>query len=85
MQALPIIKNFTGDLLVLYGDVPLIKSETIKSLLEEHRANKNTCTMLTTIIEQPGTYGRIIRDGGGLVSRIVEAKDASPRNWRSKR
>lgn len=78
MQALPIIEKFTGDLLVLYGDVPLIKPQTIKSLLDEHRAGKNACTMLTTIIEQPGSYGRIIRDQGGSVSKIVEAKDASP-------
>lgn len=77
MQTLPIIKDFDGELLVLYGDVPLIKSETIKCLLEEHRADNNTCTMLTTIIEQPGAYGRIIREGGGAVSRIVEAKDAT--------
>ncbi|MBU1355477.1 MAG: NTP transferase domain-containing protein [Candidatus Edwardsbacteria bacterium] len=78
MQALPIIENFTGDLLVLYGDVPLIKPETIRSLLKKHRDEENACTMLTTIIEQPGSYGRIIRDKDGMVSKIVEAKDASP-------
>ena len=78
MQALPSIEKFAGELLILYGDVPLIKSETIKSLLEEHRVDNNACTMLTTIIEQPGAYGRIIRDGDGSVSRIVEAKDATP-------
>lgn len=78
MQALPIIENFTGDLLVLYGDVPLIKPETIKSLLKKHRDEENACTMLTTIIDQPGGYGRIIRDKDGTVSKIVEAKDASP-------
>lgn len=78
MQALPIIENFTGDLLVLYGDVPLIKPETITALLKKHHDEENACTMLTTVIEQPGSYGRIIRDQNGSVSKIVEAKDASP-------
>jgi UDP-N-acetylglucosamine diphosphorylase/glucosamine-1-phosphate N-acetyltransferase len=78
MQALPIIQNFAGELLVLYGDVPLIRPGTINDLLKEHRKERNACTMLTTIIEQPASYGRIIRDKDGSVSRIVEAKDASP-------
>lgn len=78
MQALPIINNFAGELLVLYGDVPLIKPQTIVSLLKKHREDRNACTMLTTVIEQPGSYGRIIRDQNGAVSKIVEAKDATP-------
>jgi UDP-N-acetylglucosamine diphosphorylase/glucosamine-1-phosphate N-acetyltransferase len=78
MQALPIIQNFAGELLVLYGDVPLIKSDTITDLLKKHRAERNACTMLTTIIDQPGGYGRVIRDAGGLVTKIVEARDATP-------
>ena len=78
MQALPIIEKFAGELLVLYGDVPLIKPETIVSLLKKHRDERNACTMLTTIIDQPGGYGRIIRDKDEMVSKIVEAKDASP-------
>jgi bifunctional UDP-N-acetylglucosamine pyrophosphorylase/glucosamine-1-phosphate N-acetyltransferase len=78
MQALPAIKNFAGELLVLYGDVPLIKPETIVSLLKRHRAERNACTMLTTVIDQPGGYGRIIRGADGFVTKIVEARDASP-------
>jgi bifunctional UDP-N-acetylglucosamine pyrophosphorylase/glucosamine-1-phosphate N-acetyltransferase len=78
MQALPAIKNFAGELLVLYGDVPLIKPETIVSLLKRHRAERNACTMLTTVIDQPGGYGRIIRGADGFVAKIVEARDASP-------
>ncbi|MBI4726449.1 NTP transferase domain-containing protein [candidate division TA06 bacterium] len=79
MQVLLIIEKFDGQLLVLYGDVPLIKPETLKALLEKHQTEQNACTMLTTIIDQPGSYGRIIRDQNGSVSRIVEAKDASSR------
>ena len=78
MQALPIIEKFAGELLVLYGDVPLIKPATIVSLLKRHREERNACTMLTTIIDQPGGYGRVIRDAGGFVTKIVEARDASP-------
>jgi len=84
MQALPIIEKFAGELLVLYGDVPLIKPETIISLLKSHRDERNACTMLTTIIDQPGGYGRIIRDPNGSVSKIVEAKDASPEELSAK-
>jgi UDP-N-acetylglucosamine diphosphorylase/glucosamine-1-phosphate N-acetyltransferase len=78
MQALPIIEKFAGELLVLYGDVPMIKPETIVSLLKSHRDERNACTMLSTVIDQPGGYGRVIRDADGFVTKIVEARDASP-------
>jgi len=79
MQAEPLIRDFGGDLLVLYGDVPLIRPETIRSLLARHRAENNACTMLTTVVEDPGKYGRVIRGADGGVERIVEARDATPR------
>ncbi len=78
MQAEPLFRDFDGDLLVLYGDVPLIKPETIKALLAKHQAEGNACTMLTTIVDDPGRYGRVIRGADGGVERIVEARDASP-------
>jgi bifunctional UDP-N-acetylglucosamine pyrophosphorylase/glucosamine-1-phosphate N-acetyltransferase len=77
MQAEPLIGDFDGDLLVLYGDVPLIKPGTIRSLLARHRADNNACTMLTTVVDDPGRYGRVIRGADGLVARIVEARDAT--------
>lgn len=77
MQAEPLIRDFGGDLLVLYGDVPLIKPETIKALLAKHRSEGNACTMLTTVIDEPGKYGRVIRGADGGVERIVEARDAT--------
>lgn len=79
MQAEPMIGSFDGDLLVLYGDVPLIRPQTIRSLIAKHQSEGNGCTMLTTVIEEPGKYGRVVRDDRGLVTRIVEARDASPR------
>ncbi len=78
MQAEPWLKDFAGDLVVLYGDVPLIKPETIRSLVSRHQEEGNAGTMLTTVLEEPGHYGRIVRDSQGRVQRIVEAKDASP-------
>jgi bifunctional UDP-N-acetylglucosamine pyrophosphorylase/glucosamine-1-phosphate N-acetyltransferase len=72
------LRDFAGDLLVLYGDVPLIRPATITSLLRRHREEGNACTMLTTVLDDAGAYGRVVRDDRGLVARIVENKDASP-------
>ena len=78
MVAEPLVGPVDGDLLVLYGDVPLIRPATIKSLLQRHRDEGNACTMLTTVIDDPGAYGRVVRDAQGRVVRIVESKDATP-------
>lgn len=77
MQTKGQLANFDGDILVLCGDVPLLKSTTIKKLLEEHRSKKAKATVLTAIIEDPSGYGRIIRNKDGMVEKIVEDKDAS--------
>jgi len=66
-----------GPLLLLCGDVPLLRAETLRALLEQHRAEQATVTVLTAIVDQPYGYGRIIRDGDG-VAAIVEEKDADP-------
>jgi len=70
------LAGFRGDLLLLCGDVPLLSSTSLESLLAVHRREKAAVTVLTARLEDPGSYGRIIRQGE-LVSRIVEAKDAS--------
>jgi bifunctional UDP-N-acetylglucosamine pyrophosphorylase/glucosamine-1-phosphate N-acetyltransferase len=67
--------------LVLSGDVPLISTETIAELLEAHAATDAAATMLTIELDDPGTYGRVVRGEGGAVERVVEAKadgDADP-------
>lgn len=63
--------------LILSGDVPLTRPETLQRLLDEHVSSGNALTLLTMKPEQPGMYGRIVRDADGAVVRIVEAKDAS--------
>lgn len=63
------------DLLVLYGDVPLLSKETIEMLRNEHEEKNNQVTVLTFITENPAGYGRIVRTDGKI--RIVEDKDAS--------
>jgi UDP-N-acetylglucosamine pyrophosphorylase len=77
MQAGPALKDFTGDVLVLSGDVPLLRLETLQRLLETHRTAKVAATVLTARVPDPTGYGRILRDGDGRVTRIVEQKDAS--------
>ena len=63
--------------LILSGDVPLTRRETLQSLLEEHDRSGNALTLLTMKPSDPAMYGRIVRDDSGAVLRIVEAKDAS--------
>ena len=60
------------------GDTPLLTSHTIDRLLTEHSETKNAATVLTAVLDDPTGYGRIVRDTGGNVVRIVEHRDASP-------
>jgi bifunctional UDP-N-acetylglucosamine pyrophosphorylase/glucosamine-1-phosphate N-acetyltransferase len=66
-----------GTVLILSGDVPLTRRETLQSLVEQHRREANALTLLSMKLDQPAMYGRIVRDADGTVMRIVEAKDAS--------
>jgi bifunctional UDP-N-acetylglucosamine pyrophosphorylase / glucosamine-1-phosphate N-acetyltransferase len=73
--ALPLIEE-AETVLVLSGDVPLISAETISALLEAHAASGAAATMLTIELDDPGSYGRVLRNGDGEVERVVEAKAA---------
>ena len=64
-------------ILILSGDVPLTRQETLQRLLDEHDKSRNALTLLTMRLDDPAMYGRILRDPSGVVLRIVEAKDAS--------
>jgi bifunctional UDP-N-acetylglucosamine pyrophosphorylase / glucosamine-1-phosphate N-acetyltransferase len=70
--------SFEGDVLVLNGDVPALRPETIRELVETHRAAGAAATVLSFEPAEAGAYGRIVRDSNGRLARIVEAADASP-------
>ncbi|MCX5713450.1 MAG: NTP transferase domain-containing protein [Candidatus Omnitrophica bacterium] len=70
------LKGFNGMVLVLYGDTPLLKPETIRQLLAHHRQAKPAATLLTVNTTDPAGYGRIIRDKYSTISGIAEDKDA---------
>ncbi len=76
LQAAPLLDG-AGHVLILSGDVPLTRPETLQRLLDEHEQSQNALTLLTMKLDDPAMYGRIVRDAGGAVARIVEAKDAS--------
>ncbi len=74
----PYLADFEGNVLVLCGDVPLIRPKTLEDLYSLHRESGAAVTVLTAEVSEPRGYGRIIRNEEGLVDRIVEEKDASP-------
>jgi bifunctional UDP-N-acetylglucosamine pyrophosphorylase/glucosamine-1-phosphate N-acetyltransferase len=69
--------DFSGDVLVVSGDVPLMDKQTLTAMVETHRSGKASATILTAVLEEPTGYGRVIRGSDGHVSRIVEHLDAS--------
>lgn len=64
-------------ILVLSGDVPLVRAETLRSLIQTHQTEKAECTILTVRLENPSGYGRIVRDETGRFAKIVEQRDAT--------
>lgn len=74
--ALPVIGDFEGDVLVLNGDTPLIRPDTIKKFLRLHRKDGNALSVLSFTAADPSAYGRIVRDFSGKVRAIVEHRDA---------
>ena len=76
-QCEEILKNFSGDIVVTCGDVPLLKTETLRNLIERRHQSNAAASLLVSRLEDAGSYGRVL-ESGGLVSKIVEAKDASP-------
>jgi len=77
MQAMDVIKNSKGEVVILNGDTPLITAETINKAIEYYKNNGNQATVITAILDDATGYGRIVRDNDGSVLKIVEQKDAS--------
>ena len=76
-QAEPVLRGRSGTLVLLSGDVPLLRPETLVSLMETHCRANAAATVVTATVDRPYGYGRIVRTGGRIV-RIVEERDASP-------
>ncbi|NEP50938.1 MAG: bifunctional UDP-N-acetylglucosamine diphosphorylase/glucosamine-1-phosphate N-acetyltransferase GlmU [Moorea sp. SIO3C2] len=76
-QLLPHLADDTGDLLVLNGDVPLLRPDTIKRLLESHQAHNNGATILTAHLPNPTGYGRVFCDSNNQLQEIVEHRDCT--------
>ena len=78
LQALPLLRDFHGSLLILYGDTPLFRPASIRGLLNRHRLRKAHLTLLTAVIDLPLPYGRIVRSAAGEIIDIIEDTEASP-------
>lgn len=76
-QAETLLGDLEGTTIVICGDTPLIRPETMKALLEHHQQQAAKATILTTVAENPTGYGRILRNEEGHVEQIVEQKDAT--------
>jgi len=78
LQLQPLLKDFKGDLLILYGDTPLFRPASIRGLINRHRLREAHLTLLTAVVEQPLPYGHILRDARGRIIDIIEEDSASP-------
>ncbi len=84
-QLLPHLQGYTGDLLVLNGDVPLLRTETIKQLLQTHQENHNAATILTAHLSDPKGYGRVFCNSDNIVQQMVEDKDCTTAQKQNRR
>ena len=79
------LEDADSTLLILSGDVPMIRAETLAALIQQHHAHRGkgaACTILTVKLEEPGGYGRVVRSEEGLFEKIVEQKDATDKEKR---
>lgn len=84
MMARDLLEGFDGNVVVLYGDMPLINPETIRRLIETREQDDAKAALLTIVLDNPPDFGRIVRDEQGRIQRIVEVRDASPQELKIK-
>ncbi|MBE9029093.1 bifunctional UDP-N-acetylglucosamine diphosphorylase/glucosamine-1-phosphate N-acetyltransferase GlmU [filamentous cyanobacterium LEGE 11480] len=77
-QVLPHLEDFDGDFLVLNGDAPLLRPETLQQLLKVHREKGQAATILTAHLPDPTGYGRVFCDENGFLTEIIEHRDCTP-------
>lgn len=85
IQLIPHLEDFTGDLIVLNGDVPLLRPETVQNLVTTHQENGNAATLLTANLPNPKGYGRVFCDHNNLVTQIIEDRDCNSAQLQNKR
>lgn len=73
----PYLTDFSGEVLILCGDTPLIKEETLKKFVDFHNSKESDITVMSAIFDNPANYGRIVRNSNNSLKCIVEEKDAS--------
>ena len=76
------LEHYPGPVAILYGDVPLLRAETVRALVERQEADGAAAVILTAMVKAPHAYGYVVRDQAGDVQRIVEARDATPQERR---
>ncbi len=72
-----VLHGLNGDLLILYGDTPLFRTDSIRALLNRHRLRRAELTLLTAVVDRAYPYGRILRDSDGNIIDIIEEKEAT--------
>ncbi|MGG6294043.1 bifunctional UDP-N-acetylglucosamine diphosphorylase/glucosamine-1-phosphate N-acetyltransferase GlmU [Leptolyngbya sp. AN02str] len=84
-QLLPYLQGYEGDVLILNGDVPLLRPETLQLLLDTHQKQGNAATILTAQLPNPKGYGRVFCDGNNIVTQIVEDRDCNTAQKQNRR
>jgi len=84
MAAAGLLEDYDGAVLVCYGDMPIIREETYRELIDAHFSAKNDCTILTGESDLPQPFGRIVTDADGGFVCVVEEKDCTPEQLKIK-
>lgn len=84
-QVIPHLQDFEGDLLVLNGDVPLLRASTLRHMLEAHQTKQNEATLLTAQFMDPTGYGRVFCNDDNIVTEIIEHRDCSEAQRQNRR
>ncbi|MCD8377497.1 MAG: NTP transferase domain-containing protein [Candidatus Gastranaerophilales bacterium] len=72
----PYLNDYTGEVIILCGDTPLITSDTLKTFINAHKSMNSDITVMSAVFDNPSNYGRIIRNTDGTINSIIEEKDA---------
>jgi bifunctional UDP-N-acetylglucosamine pyrophosphorylase/glucosamine-1-phosphate N-acetyltransferase len=84
-QLIPYLQEYSGDLLVLNGDAPLLRPETLEQLVQTHQRENNAATLLTAHLPNPYGYGRVFCDSNNLVNQIIEERDCTTAQAKNRR